>query len=148
RIAEVKLNQVHLTFKELQAKLSAGVQDARDSIINGREQIQFCTKQIQHSAETYRLNTLRLEQNAPNATMSDVLLSIRALEMAHGNYVSSINAYNRAQVRLMLLLGPNNATGNENTAVLNQKNSRKYEVSKEVDAPTQILLDKSKIENR
>lgn len=65
RIAEVKLNQVHLTFKELQSKLSAGVQDARDSIINGREQIQFCTKQIQHSAETYRLNTLRLEQTHP-----------------------------------------------------------------------------------
>jgi hypothetical protein len=60
------------------------------------------------------LNTLRIEQNAPNATMSDVLLSIRALEMAHSNYVGSINAYNRSQVRLMLLLGPNNAMGGEN----------------------------------
>ena len=114
RIAETKLNQVHLTYKELQAKLSAGVQEARDSTINGREQIQLCSKQIQHAAETYRLNTLRIEQNAPNATMSDVLLSIRALEMAHSNYVGSINAYNRSQVRLMLLLGPNNAMGGEN----------------------------------
>ena len=148
RIAEVKLNQVQLTFKELQAKLSAGVQDARDSIINGREQIQYCTKQIQHSAETYRLNTLRLEQNAPNATMSDVLLSIRGLEMAHANYVGSINAYNRSQVRLMLLLGPNNATGTENSAVSNQKNNRKYEVPKEGEAPLRLSLDKSTIENR
>ncbi len=148
RIAEVKLNQVQLTFKELQAKLSAGVQDARDSIINGREQIQYCTKQIQHSAETYRLNTLRLEQNAPNATMSDVLLSIRGLEMAHANYVGSINAYNRSQVRLMLLLGPNNATGSENAAVSNQKNNRKYEIPKEGDAPLRLSLDKSTIENR
>jgi hypothetical protein len=68
--------------------------------------------------------------------------------MAHANYVGSINAYNRSQVRLMLLLGPNNATASDNTAGSNQKNNRKYEIPKEGEAPLRLSLDKSTIENR
>ena len=45
-------------------------------------------------------------------------------------------------------MAPNNATASDNTAGSNQKNNRKYEVPKEAEAPTQISLDKSKIENR
>ncbi|MSR30527.1 MAG: TolC family protein [Gemmataceae bacterium] len=109
RIAEIKINQVQLTHKELKAKLTLGVQESRDSISGGREQTQLGTKQIHHAAETYRLNSLRLEENAPGTSMSDVLQSIRGLETAHTGYITSINVYNKAQIRLMMLLGPDNA---------------------------------------
>ncbi len=150
RIADVKLNQVQLSYKELRLKLSAGVQEARDSIISGKQQIQLCSKQIQHAAETYRLNNLRLEQNSPSATVTDALQSIRGLEAAHANYVASINIYNRSQVRLMLLLGPNNAVGDEPAVTLSSEanKNRKYDPSKQVLNQLNLPTGTSKVEKR
>lgn len=135
RITESKLNQVHLTFKDLQAKLTAGVQESREAILSGRDQIRFGTGQIKHAAETYRLNDIRQTQNVSNMNQSDILQSIRGLEVAHTNYVTAINAYNKAQVRLMLLLGPNNAITQE-TAKAPKPKLEVYPVSESVfDVP-------------
>ena len=61
---------------------------------------------VKHASETYRLTNLRLEGGAPGNSITEVVQSIRGLELAHVNYLQSIRDYDKAQIRLMLLLGP------------------------------------------
>ena len=106
KIAQSKLQQVRLTYQDLRGRLALGVQEARSAIVTGREQMARGTEQIRNASETYRLSNLRLEQNAPGATTAEVQQSIRGLEAAHTGYIQAISAYNKAQIRLLLLLGP------------------------------------------
>ncbi|HVS39698.1 MAG TPA: TolC family protein [Gemmataceae bacterium] len=105
RLAESKRRQVELTYDDLRGKLTLGVVEAREAILSGRVQIEHASEQIQRASESYRLNDLRLKDNVPGATVSDVVQSLRGLELAHFNYITSVSAYNKAQVRLLLLLG-------------------------------------------
>ncbi len=106
RIAESKLRQVQLTYDDLRGKLTSGVEQARDAIHAGREQVTHASEQIRHASESYRLNNLRLQERVPGVTSADVMQSIRGLEAAHFSYLAAINAYNKAQINLLLLLGP------------------------------------------
>ncbi len=106
RLAESKRRQVELTYDDLRGKLTLGVVEAREAILSGRTQIEQASEQVRRASESYRLNDLRLKQNAPGATVTDVVQSLRGLEQAHFNYITSVSAYNKAQVRLLLLLGP------------------------------------------
>ncbi len=105
-VAESRIEQARLTYEDLRGKLTAGVQEARDASLSGREQVRMGAEQIQHAAEGYRLSDERLKMRAPNASPADVLLAIRGLEAAHFNHLTAINAYNKAQIRLLVLLGP------------------------------------------
>ncbi len=111
RLAESKLQQAHLNYDDLRGKLTAGVQESRDAILKTREQINHAAEQVRAASENYRLSDLRLAKGAMGANTSEVLAAIRGLEQAHFNYVQSINTHNKAQVRLLLLLGQPTATG-------------------------------------
>jgi hypothetical protein len=52
------------------------------------------------------LSEKRLQENVAGASTTEVLQSLRGLEVAHINYLQAIAAHNKAQIRLMLLLGP------------------------------------------
>jgi hypothetical protein len=109
-IAQSKLQQANLTLVDLRGKLQAGVEDARSAIFSGREQITRASATIQHAGETYRLTNSRrkeesLEQKMARNTYSAVLTTIQQLSQAHANYLSAVNDYNKAEVRLMLLIG-------------------------------------------
>jgi outer membrane protein TolC len=109
-MAQSKLQQTHLTLIDTRGKLRAGVEEARSASLSGREQITQASSTIQHAAETYRLTNLRLEKQEPRDSMarntySSVLTSIQQLSLAHTSYLSAVNAYNKAQARLLLLLG-------------------------------------------
>lgn len=104
-LADNRELQIHLTLQELAGKLTAGVLEARDAILLGREQQTLGQQQIQHTEESYRLSELRVRENAPNARINDVLQAIRALEQAHHENLTALSAHNKAQVRLLLLLG-------------------------------------------
>jgi outer membrane protein TolC len=106
RLARSGLAQAQLSYADLRGKLALGVEDARESILSGRERIGLATTEIQHASETYKRTTRRLEESAPGASIREVLLSISALEQAHYDYITSITTHNKGQVRLMLLLGP------------------------------------------
>jgi outer membrane protein TolC len=108
RLAESKLRQAHLSYQDLRGKLTAGVREAREAILSGREQIGLSTQQLRHARESYRLSDRRLEQGAMGASSSEVLTSIRALEQAHFNHLSAVRDFDKAQVRLLLLLGQPN----------------------------------------
>src|SRR5262249_45082537 len=106
KLAYGKMQQAQLSYQDLRGKLTAGVQEAREAIVSGAEQIRFGAEQIRHASENYRLSDLRYEEKAMGATPGEVLQSIRGLEAAHFGYLAAIAAYNKAQIRLLLLLGP------------------------------------------
>lgn len=100
-----KQAQVMYNYEDLRGKLAAGVTESRDAILFGREMIGLAAGQIRHASESYRLSDERLEKGVPDATETDVLMAIRGMEQAHYNYLQSISGHNKAQVRLMMLLG-------------------------------------------
>jgi outer membrane protein TolC len=106
RITESRIEQARLTYDDLRGKLTAGVQESRDAILSGREQIGDAADQIKFAAASYRLSNERQKMRAPNATLAEVLLAIHGLDTAHYNYLTAVNAYNKAQIRLLVLLGP------------------------------------------
>jgi len=105
-LAKNRLMQLHLNHQELANKLAAGVKEACTTIVLAREQMALGMSAIQHTSESHRLNELRVRENAPEARLTDVTQSIRALEQAHQEFLSALSAHNKAQIRLLLFLGP------------------------------------------
>jgi outer membrane protein TolC len=93
-------------LSDLRGKLALGVQEGKDAILSGREQLGLGVDAITQASEAYRLSDKRLEDGAPGASPTEVLLAIRNLEQAHFNHLLAIAAHNKAQMRLLLLLGP------------------------------------------
>jgi outer membrane protein TolC len=106
QLARSKLNQVNLTYDDLKAKLTLGVREARSAILAGQQQVVSGGEMVRHASEMYRLSNLRLTENAPGSSTNEVLQAIRGLEQAHAIYLQAIREYNKAQIRLTLLLGP------------------------------------------
>jgi outer membrane protein TolC len=106
QLARSKLNQAHLTYDDLRAKLTLGVREARSAILTGQQQVVSGGEMVRHASEMYRLSNLRLTENAPGSSTTEVLQAIRGLEQAHAIYLQAIREYNKAQLRLTLLLGP------------------------------------------
>jgi outer membrane protein TolC len=104
-LIRTKQAQAMLNYEDLKGKLAAGVAESKDAILFGREQIGLAAGQIRHASESYRLADRRLEQGLRDVSPGDVLLAIRSLEQAHFNYLQAISGHNKAQVRLMMLLG-------------------------------------------
>jgi outer membrane protein TolC len=109
-MAQSQGQQANLALLDVQGKLRAGVEEAVSSILSGRDQITRAANAIQHAAETYRIMDLILTEGSEMArrsstTYNGVLTSIRQLNQAHANYLSAVSAYNKAQVRLLLLIG-------------------------------------------
>jgi len=105
RVARSKQEQVVWTLQDVRGKLALGVQEARDSILHGRQQIGLATTQVRHASESYRLSNRRLEEAVEGASPADVFTAIRGLDQAHATHLAAISAHNKAQVRLLLLLG-------------------------------------------
>jgi outer membrane protein TolC len=103
--AGFKLQEAHLALEDVRGKLAAAVLEARGAILSGRDQVRDSADNIRHAAETYRLSDLRLRENAPGASSNDVSQSIRGLELAHFTHLAAVAAYDKAQLRLFLLLG-------------------------------------------
>jgi outer membrane protein TolC len=109
RVAQSKLCQVHLTYQDLRGKLTAGVREAHDAIQSGREQMALGDEQIRHAQKAYELSHLRLVNNvnpSPVAAINEVLQTVRLLELAQLTQLTTIGAYDKAQLRLLVLLGP------------------------------------------
>jgi hypothetical protein len=68
----------------------------------------LAVEQLKHANETYRLSDRRLREKVEGASVSEVLQTIRGLEQAYMNHLGSISSHNKAQVRLLMLLGAPN----------------------------------------
>jgi outer membrane protein TolC len=106
QVARSKLEQLHLSYNDLRGKLTSGVQEAREAILSGEQQMRLVEDQVRHAREAYRRSDERLKEEVRGGSIADVLQALRGVELAELNSVSVINAYDKAQLRLMLLLGP------------------------------------------
>ncbi len=109
--AQSKVAQLQLAHQELRNKLSAGVQEARISSLSGLEQIQLGEEQIAYARRTHQLSQERWKNNVPNSSLTEVLLALRGVGLAQAAYLTAVNSYDKAQIRLLLLLGAPARTG-------------------------------------
>jgi outer membrane protein TolC len=105
RLAESRIQQLHLTYQDARAKLTAGVREAQDASLTGREEIRLAGEAIRHANEGYKLSDKRLKDNVPGSTTLEVMGYIRALQAAYLNYVGVVSDYDKAQLRLLVLTG-------------------------------------------
>ncbi len=103
--ADMNIQQVHVSYHDLRSKLTLGVQEARDSIASGFEQVDLAERHIRHAEESYRLSDLRFKQNIKGRSASEVLLALRTLGGARLEYLQAVRDLNRAQLRLFVLVG-------------------------------------------
>jgi outer membrane protein TolC len=103
--ADANIEQVHLSYQDLRSKLTLGVQEARDAILSGHEQIQLAERHINYAEESYRLSSLRLKEGIKNKSTSEVLLALRSLGGARLEYLQAVRDLNKANLRLFILVG-------------------------------------------
>ena len=106
RAAQAKVQQAHLAYDDLRGKLTAGVQEARETSLGSRDEMQLSSAQIRNARDAYEFSALRRREDPRNTTFTEVLLAIGALSRAQMNYLNAVSAYDKAQLRLMVLLGP------------------------------------------
>jgi outer membrane protein TolC len=107
RIAQSQMSQLHLSYQDLKAKLAAGVQEAYEAVRSAQDQMLEAQAMIEHARETlkwsrYRLTELELQKRA---APSEVLLALQAQAGAQLAYLAAVRDFNRAQVRLLVLIG-------------------------------------------
>jgi outer membrane protein TolC len=105
RQADSNIQQVHLSYHDLRSKLTLGVQEASDAILSGREQMQLAQKHIGFAEESYKLSDQRFKQNIKGRSPSEVLLALRTLAGARLEYIQAVRDFDRAQLRLFVLVG-------------------------------------------
>ena len=109
RVAQARLDQAHWAYQDLRGKLTLGVPEAREALVSGREQVRLAEEQVREAEQAYQLSNEQLRNNIQGVTPSVVQLSLQAVGMAQSNLVRAIRAHNRAQLRLLLLLGGSGA---------------------------------------
>jgi outer membrane protein TolC len=105
RIMSAGVQQAHLALDDLQAKLAAGVQEARETILGASDEIQRGIDRVKYAQESRKLSQDRLYENVPGSSYSEVLLSLQALALAELKYIAALRDYDKAQLRLMILTG-------------------------------------------
>ncbi len=105
RQADATIQQVQLSYHDLRSKLTLGVQEARDAIHSGKEQVNLAEKHIRYAEESYRLSDVRLKQNIKGRSSSEVLLALRSLGGAKLEYLQAVRDFDKAQMRLFVLVG-------------------------------------------
>jgi outer membrane protein TolC len=105
RVAASLQAQAQFTYCDLRGKLTLGVQEAREAILSGREQLKLAEAQIQQAKSAVDLSETRLREAIPGATFSEVLLAQRSLAAARANYLMILRDFDKAQLRLMVLTG-------------------------------------------
>jgi outer membrane protein TolC len=105
QMAQSQLQQTYLALAATRAKLRAGVEEAYASIVNGGQQVDLYKAEVDHARQSHRLMKMRLDANLRDTKVTDVLATLNSLTSAYANYLSAIDAFNKAEVRLLLYLG-------------------------------------------
>jgi outer membrane protein TolC len=107
--SDATIQQVHLSVQDLRSKLTLGVQEARDAIHSGIEQVALAEKHIRFAEESYKLSDQRFKNAIKGRSSSEVLLALRSLGGARLEYLQAVRDLNRAQLRLFVLVGASDA---------------------------------------
>lgn len=115
RTALANLQQVQLTYEELKAKLTLGVQEARSTIEAASSQFDSAEELIRLGREALD-NTIKLSQfSTANVNDYTVLQAHKAVAMAQLNYIDQMREFDKAQLRLFVLLGGHTAAASKDT---------------------------------
>jgi outer membrane protein TolC len=107
RVAQAKIGQAHATYQDLQAKITMGVQEAREAVRSGHDQMDLGLQQLKLATDAFDRSKSRFMQspNLKERSPSEVLLAIRSLNAAHLGYLMAIRDHDKAQLRLAILTG-------------------------------------------
>src|SRR5262249_5611878 len=105
RVAQAKMQQAHLSYQDLRAKLTMGVQEAYEATRSGRDQMTFAEQQMKEANEAYERSLYRYERKIKGYSLSEVLLAVRSLGGAQLAYLQAVRDQDKAQIRLLVLLG-------------------------------------------
>lgn len=105
RLADAKIQQARLGYQDLRARLTLGIHEAREACLSGKDQMLLGEKQIQDAEEAYSLSNSRLKENIKGRSPSEVLMAVRTLAGARLNYLQAIRDFDKAQLRLFVLVG-------------------------------------------
>jgi outer membrane protein TolC len=108
RVLQARIDQAHLAYQDLRGKLAAGVAESREAIIRGSEQMRLSQEQIDQARRAYQLSDQRWVNRVEGSSASEVLLSLQTLSSAQASYLGAMREYDKAQLRLMVLIGPTN----------------------------------------
>jgi outer membrane protein TolC len=110
RSAESRLRQADLNLRDVRAKLASGVEEAHDAVLNTRDQLPHAAERVRYSKEAYKVHyDLRMNyQNAQEVLIiiRELIQNVRTLREVRSDYLQTLSAYDKAQLRLLLLLGP------------------------------------------
>lgn len=105
QLARSRLEQTRWTLQDVRNRLASTVQEAQNTVGASREMIGHSTAQIQQASKQYELADKRVEEGVRGASPTEVVTAVRALELAHFNYVQATRDHNKAQARLLVLVG-------------------------------------------
>jgi outer membrane protein TolC len=106
RIIHAKAAQAHFANDDLKSKLAASVEEARESILFGQQKIELDKDYVEKAREVNRLANQRMMNMYGQAGVHDeVLLSLENLGVAQRSYVNALRDYDKAELRLLILLG-------------------------------------------
>src|SRR5262249_5217123 len=74
-VIQAKVQQVQLASQDLRGKLTAGVKEARETSLSGREEIKEGTDQIYHAQLAFELSERRRRELPQAGSFTEVLLS-------------------------------------------------------------------------
>jgi outer membrane protein TolC len=107
RVLDSKRVQAHLAYQDLKAKLTAGVQESREVILGSKELLRLGQEQIDTARRAYDLSKERLLNHIPGSSYSEVLMSMQGLSAAQAAYIGFVQAHDKAELRLLIVLGQN-----------------------------------------
>ncbi len=111
QIAQSGYQQANLSYQDLRAKLTLGVEEAQDEIRSGREQILAAEEQVKRAREVYRLSNQRMREHIQGSSAGEVLQALVGVQQAQMAKLQAINAYNKAEIRLLLLTSASSENG-------------------------------------
>jgi outer membrane protein TolC len=103
--ADAKMRQLHLNYQDLRAKLTLGVQEARETALSGVEQVGIAEERITQAELALGQSESRWQESIKGRSPSEVLLAIRSLAGARLEYVQTVRDLDKAQLRLLVLTG-------------------------------------------
>jgi outer membrane protein TolC len=107
QVALSRRDQTRLKLADTRQRLALEVQEAYAASQTALAQISLARQEVHHAQEAYRLSRLRLSElgsDRAGPLTAEVLQSIQTIGTAHLHLTSSINAYNGAQLRAVLVL--------------------------------------------
>src|SRR5262249_36943783 len=102
---ESQARLAHLSAEDVRGKLVDTVRAARATTLSGLDQRCLAEEQIRAAQRFHELARLRLEKHVTKSH-TEVLQSLQALTQGRLNYINAVRAYDKAQLQLMILLGP------------------------------------------